>query len=268
MSTSRLNLFPLACRFVALAFVLMFFTLCINLWTVSDLNSILTSLISEDMIHSLKLSIITSSIATLLVIPSSIMIAYTLSDDTFGGISIVKAILDLPFAVPELLIGILLLMFFSNTPVSGILSFTISGIICAQFFVALPYAVKMCYSTFVGIDNRLKFVSRSLGYSEFETFKNIILPLSRNGILAAIIVTFSRCIGCFGAVLILGGGTYQRTDTLPVSLYLNLSYGNIDMSAASGIFLMIIAFLTIFAIEKMGVNDVIRESGKSKNGSW
>lgn len=263
------------CRFITVTFVLIFFASCFTLWIISDPHSILTSLISGDMIHSFKLSIITASVATLLVVPSSIMIGYTLSDDPFRGMSVARTILDLPIAFPELLIGILLLMLFGNTPLRDILfhigiqvPFTVTGIVCAQFFVALPYAVKMCYSAFSKVDTRLKFVSRSLGYGEFETFRNITLPLSKDGILAAIIVTFSRCIGCFGAVLILGGGTYQRTDTLPVSLYLNLSYGNIDMSAASGIFLMIIAFLTIFAIEKMGVNDVIRESGKSKNGSW
>lgn len=80
-------------------------------------------------------------------------------------------------------------------------------------------------------------VSRSLGYSEFETFKNITIPLARGGIFASTIITFARCMSAFGAVLILAGGSYMNTETLPITLYLNISYGNLGMAITSGIVL-------------------------------
>jgi len=259
LSIERVSIFRGTCRFFAVIFVATFFIICISLWTVSSPQSILNSFTSADMIHSVKLSLLTSTITTVIVMLSALLIAYSLSEDSFRGKSIVKTVLDIPIAFPEILIGIMLLIFLGNTPLNYMMDglgiqivFTDLGVICAQFFVSLPYTVRICYSTFCNIDRRLKFVSRSLGYTEFETFRNIMIPLSRDGILAATIITFSRCIGCFGAVLIVAGGTYQKTDTLPISLYLNLSYGNVEMAVASGIFLMIISFITIFFLEKMG----------------
>ncbi|MDI6703008.1 ABC transporter permease [Methanothermobacter wolfeii] len=184
----------------------------------------------------------------------AVPIGYSLSEDSFRGNSLAKTIIDIPIAFPEILLGLMLLMFFGMFNIGNEIVFTKVGIICAQFFVALPYAIKTCYSTFSQIDSRLKFVSRSLGHSEFDTFLNVVLPLSKKGLFASLIISFLRCIGSFGAVLILGGGVYQKTDTLPVSLYLNLSYGNIKMAITSAIILMLLSFITIFVIEKMEVH--------------
>ena len=128
--------------------------------------------------------------------------------------------------------------------------FTKLGIMVAQFFTALPYAVRIIYSTFEEISPRYELVSRSLGYGEFETFRNVSLPLAKNGLFASTIITFARCMGAFGAVLILAGGSYMNTEILPITLYLNISYGNIGMAISSGILLIVISFIAILIFEK------------------
>lgn len=160
-------------------------------------------------------------------------------------------------AFPEIVIGIALLLFLGNYGIGkwldayGIkLVFNSIGIIIAQFFVALPYAIKMLYSTFSHIDSRYEFVSRSLGYSESDTFFNVTLPLAKQGLFATIIITLARCIGTFAAVLFVGGGILMKTETLAISMYLNLSTGDIDMAITAGIILVIISFITIAVMEK------------------
>jgi molybdate transport system permease protein len=171
--------------------------------------------------------------------------------------TLVKVILDVPMALPEIVIGIALLMLFGNTLLGEpfkmfniYIIFTTTGIIVAQFFVAFPYAVRILYSTFNYVNPRYEFVSRSLGYSELETLKNITLPIAKNGIFAGGVVTLARCIGTFAAVLFVAGGTYLKTETLSIALYLNLSFGNINMAITAGIMLVIISFIAIFVLER------------------
>ena len=110
----------------------------------------------------------------------------------------------------------------------------------------------MLYSTFNYIDTRYEFVSRSLGYSESDTFFNITLPLAKQGLFATIIITLARCIGTFAAVLFVGGGILMKTETLAIAMYLNLSTGDIDMAITAGILLVIISFITIAVSREIG----------------
>jgi molybdate transport system permease protein len=231
-----------------------------SLFLVPEFKDIWQSLWSDEMLFSLKLSMVTALISTAMVMCFAIPIGYTLSRFDFFGKGFVKTIIDLPVAFPELVLGLCLLLLFGNTLVGKALSslgfnlvFTERGVVVAQFFTALPYASRIMKSTFDYIDPRMEFVSRSLGYSMFETFLNVSLPLAKNGILASTVIAFARCIGTFGTVLILAGGTYMKTEVLPVALYLNISYGNMGMALTSGIVLMAVSFLAIYVFERAEV---------------
>ena len=246
------------CIFIAFLFTSILFIAIASLFVVPNPSDVLSSLQTEEMIYSIKLSIITSAISTIIVLSLAIPIGYALARFSFPGKSVVKSILDLPIAFPELVLGLCLLMLFGQTLIGKSLEtvgikivFTKLGIIVAQVFTALPYATRILYSTFESINPRFELVSRSLGYGEFETFKNVTIPLARGGIFASTIITFARCMGAFGAVLILAGGSYMNTETLPITLYLNISYGNIAMAITSGIVLIVISFLAILVFEKV-----------------
>ena len=242
---------------IALIFTSLLFIAITSLLTVPEIEEIISSILSEEMLYSLKLSLLTSLTSTLIVMFFSIPSAYALARFSFPGKTFVKSILDLPMAFPELVLGLALLLLFGQTFVGRALEtmglsivFTKLGIVVAQVFTSFPYAVRVLYSAFKCINPRFELVSRSLGYSEFETFKNITLPLSRNGVFASMIITFARCIGAFGSVLILTGGSFMNTEVLPITLYLNISYGNMGMAVTSGILLVVISFIAILGFEK------------------
>ena len=245
------------CILLSFLFTFLLFIAIASLFLVPKPLEVLNALKTKEMIYSLKLTIITSLISTSLVMLMSIPIGYVLSRHSFAGKSAVKSILDLPMAFPELVLGLALLLLFGHSPIGRLLEeagikivFTKFSIIIAQFFTALPYAIRVIYSTFEDVNPRYEFVSRSLGYGEFETFINISLPLARNGLFGSTIITFARCMGAFGAVLILAGGSYMNTEILPITLYLNISYGNLGMAITSGILLVIISFIAILVFEK------------------
>ncbi|MCE4605969.1 MAG: ABC transporter permease [Desulfurococcales archaeon] len=253
--------------FMAFLFTLLLFIAIATLFFVPSPSEILEALKSEEMAYSLRLSLITASTATLLVILVGIPVGYALSRFDFPGRSAVKSILDLPMAFPELVLGLALLLFFGKTYVGGVLSdiglkivFTKLGIIVAQFFTAFPYTVRIIYAAFEEVNLRYELVARSLGYSEFETFMKVTLPMAKNGLFASTIISFARSMGAFGAVLILAGGSYMDTEILPITLYLNISYGNIGMAISSGIVLVIVSFLAILLFERLegGGHNVVR----------
>lgn len=259
--TGRINLFKATLVFVSFLVTILLVLAIGALFMVPDVKDVWESLRSEEMLYSLKLSLWTGLLSTALVALFALPIGYTLSRFQFFGKGFVKTIIDLPVAFPELVLGLCLLLLFGNTFVGKIFDalgihfvFTKEGIVAAQFFTALPYACRIMKSTFDYIDPRMEFVSRSLGYSMFETFMNVSLPLARNGILASTVIAFARCIGTFGTVLILAGGTYMKTEVLPITLYLNISYGNMGMALTSGIVLMVVSFAAIYVFERTEVN--------------
>jgi molybdate transport system permease protein len=240
----------------ALITVLLFIVIG-SLFFIPSFDGFVSALFSKQMLFAISLTLSTSLVSATLVVLCAIPMAYTLSRFEFPLKKLFKIILDLPMAFPEIVIGIALLMFLGNYGIGKFLEtygiqlvFNNAGIIIAQFFVALPYAIKTLHSTFNFIDSRYEFVSRSLGYSQLDTFFNITLPLAKPGLFATIIITLSRCIGTFAAVLFVGGGILMKTETLAVSMYLHLSTGDIDMSITAGILLVIISFITLAVMEK------------------
>lgn len=253
----RLTWFRLVLIILPITLTIILLAAITSLVLVPSLAEIWASLLSEEMLFSLKLTVWTSLLSTFLVFIVSVPTGYSLSRIDFWGKSIVKAIIDLPIAFPELVLGLCLLLLFGNPEIQKILGvagldfvFTKQGIVIAQFFTALPYSVRIIKSTFDFINPRLEFVSRSLGYSMFETFLNVSLPLAKSGLLAATIIAFARSIGTFGTVLILAGGSYMQTEILPITLYLNVSYGNMPMAITSGIILVVVSFIAILVFEK------------------
>ncbi len=249
---------------IAIFFTLILFLAVGSLFIIPSFQGFVDSILSEEMIEAFKLTLYTAAISSALVMLVANPTAYSHSRYSFPLKTFIKIIIDLPMAFPEIVLGLALLMLFGNNLLGGYLEkfgikivFTVTGIIVAQFFVAFPFAVRILYSTFNYIDTRYEFVSRSLGYSEFETFRSITLPLSKDGIFASGVVTVARCIGAFIAVLFLGGGTFMKTETLPLTLYLNLSFGDVNMAITAGIVLVIISFIAIAVLEKYGKEKTI-----------
>ena len=242
---------------VTVIITLILFLVIGSMFLVTTPEGFIESLFSNELAYSIWLTISTSLVSAALVIICCIPMAYSLTRFDFPGKWLFRIILDIPMALPEIVVGIALLMFLGNYGIGALLNqlgiklvFNSTGIIIAEFLVALPYAIKMLHSTFNYIDPRYEFVSRSLGYSDVDTFFNITLPLSKQGLFATIIITLARCIGTFAAVLFVGGGILQKTDTLSITMYLHLSTGNMDLAITAGIILVLISVITIAIMEK------------------
>jgi len=191
-----------------------------------------------------------SAIAIVIAIPS----AYALARIDFPGKRLIDTFIDLPMVLTPIALGTLILMAW-NTAIGRLLSelgltlpFTMAGVILAQFTVVVAISVRMLKSTFEQINPRQEQVARLLGCSAFDSFRLITLPLAKRGILAAIILTWARAVGEFGATVMVAGTAKGQTATLPSSIYLAMSMADLPQAVTLVVILIGISLLVLFGV--------------------
>ncbi len=254
---SIFNLFELFTVFITI-FVIAFTAAVILAILIYGFPFLGAAFYSEEVRFSLKLSLYTASISTMICIFLAIPTAYTLTRTAFPFKKIFQIILEMPLSMPYLVLGLSLLIIFSSDfgKVLKELGFKVvfdkNGIIMAQTVVNLPYVIRFIRAAFEEVDQRLEFIAGSLGASKWERFITITLPLSKNAIITMIILTWSRALGEFGATLMLVGATRMKTETLTTSVYLNLATGDMGASMASASIILFVSFVALFITSWIG----------------
>ncbi|MDD4136556.1 MAG: ABC transporter permease [Methanoregula sp.] len=222
----------------------------------SPLPVLARSLTNPEIQFAIMLSLVTSVISTIICIAIAIPVAYALARYQFFGKRIANLVLTLPLTLPPLVAGIALLLFFGTTTWGRALDqagfaviFTPLGIVVAEVFVNLPYMIRILRSSFSTINPRYEYVAKTLGCTETGAFFRVTLPMVRPGLLAGTVITWSKAMGEFGAVLMVAGATTMRTETLPIALYLNISTGDLDLAVAAAALLILISLATLCAVE-------------------
>ena len=239
----------------ALTLLTLFFVIIIiSLFSYTDWRTIGSSLLSPDTLFAIKLSLATATITTVLAVAIAIPVAYAISKNNFFGKSLVDSLLDLPIVVSPIALGAALLVFF-NTPLGAAINnnvlrfvFSVPGIVLAQFTIVSALAIRLLKSTFDSIDMRYEQVARTLGCSKPEAFFRVVLPLAKDGLIASGILTWARAAGEFGATVTLAGATAMKTETLPISIFLNLGSANIGQAIALILILVVISLVALLLI--------------------
>ena len=212
---------------------------------------------SEEIQFSIRLSLYTASISTVLCVLLAMPTAYTLTRGSLPFKKIAQIIIELPLSMPYLVLGLGLLIIFSTDFGKAMkemgfrVVFDKNGIIMAQTIVNLPYAIRLIKTAFLEIDGRLEYIAGLLGASRWKRFMTIVLPLSRNAVISAVILVWSRALGEFGATLMLVGATRMKTETLPTSIYLNMATGDMSAAMASAIIILFISFISLFITSRL-----------------
>ncbi len=208
----------------------------------------------KDIRSAIALSLIAATASTVIAVIIAIPAAYALARIDFPGKRLVDTFIDLPMVLTPIALGTLILMSW-NTSIGRLLSdigitlpFTFAGIILAQFTVVVAISVRMLKATFEQVDPRQEQVARLLGCSAFESFLHVTLPLARRGILAAIILTWARAIGEFGATVMVAGTARGQTATLPSSIYLAMSMADLPRAVTLVVILIGISLLVLFGV--------------------
>jgi molybdate transport system permease protein len=211
---------------------------------------------SAETLFALRMSLTTSLLAVTISILLGIPTAYLLTRRHFFGKAAVDMLLDIPLVTTPLVAGVGLLFLFGQQWLGGALAdigfriiFTPWGAVAAQTFIAAPILTRSCRAAFEAVNPRYELAAQTLGLSPFRVFFLITLPLAQQGIFSGIILAWARALGEFGATLMVAGATRFKTATLPISVYLNISSGELDLALACAWLLLITGFILLLALK-------------------
>jgi molybdate transport system permease protein len=217
---------------------------------------------SKEIVFAIRLSVVTATLATLAAIILALPAAYALSHFDFRGKDLVDTLLDLPIVLSPIALGAAL-MVFSNTRLGRFIEgnflsfvFEVPGVVLAQFTVVVALATRLLKSTFDMIDPRYVSVGKVLGCTGFQAFHRITLRLARPGITAAVLLTWARAVGEYGASVTLAGATTMKTETLPIAIYLSFATADVEKAIAVIFVLVGIAAVALVTLRWVGGRSV------------
>ncbi|MGL5652793.1 MAG: molybdate ABC transporter permease subunit [Paraclostridium sp.] len=219
-------------------------------------------------ISPLIISIKTSVVATIITFILGMAISYKTFWYKGRYESLIDTILTLPLVLPPTVVGFFILITIGkNGPVGMILKtidinliFTWTATVISAVIVSFPIMYRSLKSSFEQIDNNMIFAAKTLGLSEKEIFMKIMLPISYPGIIGAVILSFARAIGEFGATLMIAGNIPGKTQTMPIAIFFAVESG--DMNKAM-IWVMIIIGISAIVIT---ISNFISKSRDKKFG--
>jgi len=202
-------------------------------------------------VSALRLSLLTASIALLIVVIVGTPVAYWLAHHDFRGKGVIDTLIDLPLVLPPVTAGFALLLLFGNQGIGAWLqthhlriSLTPLAIVLAQVFVASPFYVKQARAGFEAVPRDLRLASATLGAGPGRTFLRVTAPLASHALVAGAVMTWARALGEFGATLVFAGAFPGRTETMPIAIYTH-STTNLPAAIALASTLVIVSFAVL-----------------------
>ena len=182
---------------------------------------------SSDDWQILGLTLRTAALATLLIVPPGLAVAWLLARRRWRGKSLVETLVALPLVMPPVATGLILLELFGRRgPIGSLLQrigidvvFTWRAVVLAMMVMSFPLLVRASRVAFEEVDPRLEQIARTLGARDPRVFVTITLPLAARGILSGVLLAFARAIGEFGATILVAGNIPGRTTTLSLAIY-------------------------------------------------
>ena len=214
-------------------------------------------LISREIQYSTVLSLITCTASALLSLIIAVPVGYLMSRGRFPGKALVDAALDIPIVLPPMVVGICLLIFFQSKFGQLIehvvpLTYTVGGVIVAQFVIAAAFAIRTMRGVFDHLPSRPEDVAMTLGCSRWQAVWHVTLPAARRGVFAAVSIAWARSLGEFGPILVFAGATRMKTEVLPTSVWLAWSVGELEQGVAVSLLMIAISMIVLVAIRVTG----------------
>jgi sulfate/thiosulfate transport system permease protein len=211
---------------------------------------------SPDGLHALKLTLIMVAVAVPLNTIFGIGCALLLVRHRWKGNAIIDSIINLPFAISPVVIGLSLFLLYGAhgwfgpaLGEAGIkILFSVPGMILASVFVSLPFVVREVVPVLQEIGTDQEQAASTLGANAWQTFWRITLPAIRWGVAYGMVLTTARVLGEFGAVTIVSGQISGQTQTLPLFVAKQFEQFNFAGAYGASLLLAVLALSTLLAM--------------------
>jgi sulfate/thiosulfate transport system permease protein len=219
-----------------------------------------TAVTSNAAIESFRVTLTVSVAVTVVNVFFGLLIAWVLTRDNFPGKRFIDAIIDLPFALPTIVASLVMLALYGpNSPVGVHIQQTIWGIGVALAFVTLPFVVRSVQPVLLELDREVEEAAASLGANNLTIFRLVILPALMPSLLSGAGLAFSRAIGEFGSVVLIGGGVPGVTEVSSQYIRQLIEFDDRTGAAAVSIVLLAVSFVVLFILRSIGSRAAKRE---------
>jgi sulfate transport system permease protein len=245
-------------RFAALTYLTLLLVLPVGLVFYRTfqhgLEPVWNAMTDPDFLHALWLTLLIALIAVPLNTIFGVACALVLVRQRFRGKAVLNALVDLPFALSPVVVGLALFLVYARTgwfgpwlDAHGIqIVFALPAMVLATIFVSLPFVVREVVPVLREIGTEQEEAAWTLGASSLSTFRRITLPAIRWGVTYGVVLTTARCLGEFGAVSVVSGNLIGKTQTL--TLHVNNRFQAFDLVGAytASVVLAVLALTTLF----------------------
>jgi sulfate transport system permease protein len=177
--------------------------------------------------HALKLTFATAAAMVVVNAVTGTATAWVLVRYPFPGKRLVNALIDLPFAVPTVVTGLMLVVLYGPSSALGTVLgryglaviYQQPGILLALLFVTYPFVVRSVQPVLMEMDRAEEEAAATLGADGWTTFRRVTLPTLRPAILTGAALSFSRALGEFGSVVMVAGNRPMATKTAPMYIF-------------------------------------------------
>jgi sulfate/thiosulfate transport system permease protein len=207
---------------------------------------------SREAWSALKLTVAASLLVALLNVIFGTLIAWVLVRDDFLGKRIVDALIDLPFALPTIVAGLVLLSLYGpNSPVKIHLAYARAGVLVALLFVTLPFIVRTVQPVLMELDQEMEEAAASLGAKPFTIFRRVVLPNLLPAIAAGAALAFARASSEFGSTVLISGNIPGKTQVAAVHIFSQIESDRQINAAAVSTVLLVVALLVLVSLDLM-----------------
>lgn len=217
----------------------------------------LPSLLTEPIVlEALRLSLISSLVATAVAAVIGVPLAWLLARVAFPGRGIARGLVLLPLVLPPVVGGAALLFALGRRGLVGgpvydatgfVLPFSFWGVLVANTFVAMPFLVITVEGALRNLDQRYEAAAATLGASRWTVLRRITLPMIGPSLLAGLALTWARALGEFGATITFAGNLEGRTQTLPLAVFVALESDR-DTAVAISLIMVAVSLTVLFVM--------------------
>ena len=216
----------------------------------SGLGGFWRAVTTPETAAALTLTVGAAVIVVAVNVVTGTLIAWVLVRDSFPGQRFVDMLIDMPFALPTIVAGLVLLTLYGpSTPVGIDLAYKQAGVVVALLFVTLPFVVRTVQPVLIEMDREMEQAAASLGAGQATIFRRIVLPNLFPAIAAGAALSFARAISEFGATVLISGNLPFQTQVASVHIFGQIQGDNIQGAAAESTVLLVVALLVLVGLD-------------------
>ncbi|MDX6705190.1 MAG: sulfate/thiosulfate transport system permease protein [Solirubrobacteraceae bacterium] len=230
--------------------------------TAGGMSAFWSAITGAQAFAAMRFTVVVSLAVVAVNILTGTLIAWVLVRDRFPGKRAINALIDLPFALPTIVAGLVLLALYGpKGPAPFDIGFTRIAVALALAFVTLPFVVRSVQPVLMELDREMEEAAASLGAKPATVFRRIVLPNLVPAIAAGAGLAFARALGEFGSVVLISGNIPFKTEVASVFLFGQIESDNTAGAASVSVVLLVLSFVLLLFVSWISTRGVRRGGG-------